>query len=154
MGYFKGRVMLLSFMASMGLMAQAMGQTCDQNYDASLTRAFANTVTVIRSGDAQGFLDIVSPDGLTVGADGANVPYATLKSHFSNRSGVYCEVFSCSGKSGVINRNITLIGAQKQIDTKHGTALIIIAANTNNELMLSYKFTTSCKWELNAIGYM
>jgi hypothetical protein len=150
---FKGRIVFISIMASMGLMAQAFGQTCDQNYDASLTRAFANTVSAVRSNDAYGFLALVSPDGLTIGADGANIPYTSLKTQFVGKSGAYCDIFACNGRIGIVGRAITLIGAQRQIDTRHATALVIVGANTDNELLFSYKFFTSCRWELNAIGY-
>lgn len=136
----------------MGLVGQAFGQSCN-NTQTDLDRTFVETVSFIRSGNAQGLLGQIGPQGLTVGAEGEALSREQVAQAFSARSGVFCTFFSCQGRVGPIGRLVTLIGADKQIDTRHGTALVTIAANTRNEVMLSYKMAIGCRWELNAVGF-
>lgn len=138
--------------ASMGMISQAFGATCDRNYDASLDKAVAATVAAVASDNAAGFLAQVGPDGLSFATDGPKVSLAALNSDFSGKTGRYCDLFSCGGKVGALHHLFVPGKADKQIDAAHAKALVLINANSNNELDLSYHFTTQCKWELNGIA--
>ena len=143
---------MLSFVVSMSLITEAFGQTCNRNYKASLDIAFANTVTFVRSGNDRALLDQIGNQGLTMGPDGPAYSKAELQTYFQNKSGPFCLIFTCQGRRGLIGQNIKREGAQIAIDSRFGTASIIIGANTSKELMLSYRFNSLCKWELNALA--
>jgi hypothetical protein len=136
----------------MGMIGQAFGATCDRNYDASLDKAVAATVGAVAGNNAAGFLAQVSPQGMSFATDGPKVTYAALSSDFNAKTGRYCDLFSCGGKVGAMHHLFVAGKADKQIDAAHGTALVAINANSNNELDLSYRFTTQCKWELTGLA--
>lgn len=140
------------FAVSMGMISQAFGATCDRNYDASLDKAVAATIGAVAGNNAPAFLAQVSPQGMSFAADGPKVPFATLSSDFSAKTGRYCDLFTCNGKVGALHHLFVPGKADKQIDATHATATVFLNANTNNELGLSYKFNTQCKWELNGIA--
>ncbi len=136
----------------MGMISHAFGATCDRNYDASLDKAVAATITAVASNNSSALLAQVSADGLTFGADGAKIARAALTSDFNAKTGRYCDLFTCAGKAGNLHRLFVAGKVDKQIDAAHATAAVFINANSNNELDLSYKFTAQCKWELNGIA--
>jgi hypothetical protein len=136
----------------MGMINQAFGATCDRNYDASLDKAVAATIAAVVSNNSGALLAQVGSDGVTFGADGAKVTRAALTSDFNAKTGRYCDLFTCAGKPGAMHRLFVAGKIDKQIDAAHATAAVFINANSNNELDLSYKFTTQCKWELNGIA--
>jgi len=144
-------LMILSFL-SMSLITEAFGQTCNRNYRASLDIAFANTVSQVRSDNSKAFMDQIGSQGLTMGADGPAYSKAQLQDYFQSQSGPYCLIFRCQGRVGPIGQNIKTSGAQINIDNRFGTAIIIIGANTSTEIMLSYRFSQACRWELNAMA--
>jgi hypothetical protein len=148
------KAMGFGILLSMGLMSEVLGQTCDRNYKVSLAKALSATVSAVRSGNSTAFLSQIGPQGLTIGPDGRGITVTALKDQFSRKTGAFCQIFVCKGTPGPVSRFISTANSQSQIDTKNAKALVIINANTDSELMLSYAFSKTCRWELNAVSYM
>ncbi len=137
---------------AMTLVNQAIGATCDRNYQASLDKAVSATISAVSGNNPAALLNQVGDEGLSFNTDGATVSYDALAAQFSSKTGRYCDLFTCGGKAGDLHRLFKRGKIDTQLDPAHGTASVFINANTNDELDLSYRFTTKCKWELTALG--
>ena len=137
---------------AMGMVSHANGMTCDRNYDASLTKALGATVAAVAGNKPDALLAQISPDGVAFGTDGPLVSLVALKAQFAQKTGRFCDLFPCGAKPAPWKRLFVLGKIDKQIDAAHGLASIVINANSQDELDLSYKFTTQCKWEITGIG--
>ena len=142
----------IGILLAMSLVTHATGATCDRNYDASLDRAIATTLSAVAGNNPSALLGQMSRDGVAFGTDGPLLSYAELSSQFSAKTGRYCDLFACGGKAGGMHRLFVKGKIDKQIDPAHGVASVFINANSNDELDLSYRFTTQCKWELTGLG--
>lgn len=142
----------IGILLSMTLINQAIGATCDRNYEASLDKAVSATISAVSGNNPGALLNQVGDQGLTFNTDGATVSYDALSAQFSSKTGRYCDLFSCGGKTGDLRRLFKRGKIDTQIDTQHGLATVFVNANTNDELDLSYRFTTKCKWELTGLG--
>ncbi len=142
----------IGILLAMSLVNQAIGATCDRNYDASLDRAIGATISAVAGNNPGALLSQMSRDGVAFGTDGPLLSYADLSSQFSAKTGRYCDLFACGGKAGDLRRLFVRGKIDKQIDTQRAVASVFINANSNDELDLSYRFTTQCKWELTGLG--
>ena len=147
-----GTGMGIGILMAMSMISHANGATCDRNYDVSLTKAVAATVAAVATDNAPALLNQFSPDGVAFGTDGPLVSLAALREQFTARSGKYCDLFTCGAKPGQLRRLFVMGHVDKQIDAAHGLASVVINANTNDELDLSYRFTGDCKWQITGIG--
>ncbi len=144
--------MVIATVFAMGVVSHANGMTCDRNYDASLAKAVAATVAAVAGDRPDALLAQVSRDGVAFGTDGPLVSFVALQSQFSSKSGRFCDLFACGTTQAPWKRLFVMGKIDKQIDPLHGLASVFINANSNDELDLSYKFTTQCKWEITGIG--
>jgi len=139
-------------LAAVSVAAAACAATCAPD-ETSLDRAVAATIGAVRGNDPMAFMAQVSRDGLALGTDGPLVSMQALASQFSNRTGRYCDLFSCGGRDGDMHGKFQMGPMDKSIDVKHGVASVFINANTNDELDLSFKWSTAqCRWELTGAG--
>lgn len=145
-------VIMVAPIAALTLLTSACAATCTPD-DATLDRAISATLGAVRGNDANALLDQMSPDGVAFGTDGPLVSYKVLSANFADRSGRYCDLFNCGGQDGDMHRLFEMGQIDKSLDLKHGLAGVTINANTNDELDLSYKWSTQCRWELTGIGY-
>jgi hypothetical protein len=144
--------MVIGFVAAMTMITQAYGATCSRDYAASLDGAVRATVSAVRGNDSGALLNQMSRDGVNFGSAGGTASYSALTSQFSQRTGRYCDLFSCNGRQGNLHHLFKSGQTDQSIDTKHALANVTINANTNDELDLNYRFTTSCRWELSGIS--
>ncbi|WP_209724132.1 hypothetical protein [Asticcacaulis solisilvae] len=147
-----GAAMGIGIVLAMSLITQANGATCDRNYDASLKRAVSSTISAVAGNNPSALLNLISPDGVTIGAEGAFVSRADLASQFAAKTGYYCDIFSCGGKAGVMRRFFRNGPTDAQLDERNLRATVFINANTNDELQLSFRYSTQCRWEVTGIG--
>ena len=143
--------MVVGWLAAMTLMQQAFGATCARDPAVELDGTIARTVAAVQRGDAAGFLNLVSDDGIALNPEGGQVGFRSLQSQFDSKSGAYCALFICAGKPGELGARFKPGPVDKQIDVKHGLATVFINANTNDELDLNYKLN-DCRWELTGIS--
>ncbi len=142
----------IGIVLAMSLITHANGATCDRNYDASLKRTVASTLSAVSGNNPTALLSLVSPDGVTIGADGAFVSHAALSSQFAAKTGYYCDLFSCGGKAGQLRHFFRSGPTDAQLDERNLRATVFVNANTNDELQLSFSYSTRCKWEITGIG--
>jgi len=142
----------IAMILAMGVVSHANGMTCDRNYDASLTKAVAATVAAVAGNKPDVLLSQISRDGVAFGTDGPLVSFVALRDQFAQKTGRFCDLFECGAKPAPWKRLFVMGKIDKQIDTAHGLASVFINANSQDELDLSYKFTTQCKWEITGIG--
>lgn len=142
----------IGIVLAMSLITQANGQTCDRNYDASLKRTVSSTISAVSGNNPAALLNLISHDGVTIGADGAFVSHAALSSQFANKTGYYCDLFSCGNKAGPLRHFFRSGPTDAQLDERNLRATVFVNANTNDELQLSFSYTTRCKWEITGIG--
>ncbi len=147
-----GAFMGVAIIMAMSMISHANGATCDRNYDVSLTKAIAATVTAVATENGPALLSQFSPDGVAFGTDGPLVSLATLREQFTAKSGKYCDLFVCGARPAQLRRLFVMGHIDKQIDAAHALASVVINANTNDELDLSYRFTGDCKWQITGIG--
>jgi hypothetical protein len=147
-----GAAMGIGIVLAMSLITQANGATCDRNYDASLKRTVASTLSAVSGNNPSALLNLISPDGVTMGADGAFVSHSALSSQFASKTGYYCDLFSCGGKAGQMRRFFRQGATDAQLDERNLRATVFVNANTNDELQLSLSYSTRCKWEITGIG--
>lgn len=137
---------------AMSLITQANGATCDRNYAASLNRAVDSTLSAVANGNSGALLNMISREGVSIGSDGEFLPYEEVSAQFKARTGRYCDLFTCGGRAGPLKRLFVRGKIDTQLDTRNLLGTVFINANTNDELQLSYKYTTQCKWEITGIG--
>jgi hypothetical protein len=118
----------------------------------SLDQALARTLTSVRSGNGNALLAQMSRAGVAFGSEGGIVPYAALSDQFSRKSGHYCDLFACGGRTGKLNALFNGGKTDKSIDLKHNRATVVLNGNTQRELDLGYAYTPQCAWELTSIG--
>ncbi len=146
------RAMGIAVVFAMGMVGHADGMTCDRNYDASLTRAVAATVAAVAGNRPDVLLSQISREGVAFGTDGPLVSYVALREQFAQKTGRFCDLFECGARPAPWKRLFVMGRIDKQIDAAHGLASVFINANSQDELDLSYKFTTQCRWEITGIG--
>ncbi len=142
----------IAMVFAMGVVSHANGMTCDRNYDASLAKAVAATVAAVAGNKPDALLAQISHDGVAFGTDGPLVSYVALQDQFQQKTGRFCDLFECGARPAPWKRLFVLGRIDKQIDAAHGMASVFINANSQDELDLSYKFTTQCRWEITGIG--
>lgn len=142
----------IGIVLAMSLITQANGATCDRNYDASLKRAVSSTLSAVSANNPSALLNLISPEGVTIGAEGAFVSHAALSSQFASKTGYYCDLFSCGNKAGQLRRFFRSGPTDAQLDERNLRATVFVNANTNDELQLSFGYTARCKWEITGIG--
>jgi hypothetical protein len=132
----------------LGLAGCAQSAVCSTDYEAQLDRQIAITFTAVREAKSATFLNSVGDEGLTL--NGRHVGRAELEQAFQNRNGVYCNLFACNGQPGALKSAFSVRGTpQKQYDANNRVALVLSAANTNDEVMLTFKYAqTRCAWDL------
>ncbi len=136
----------------LSVVTPASAQTCRPPTLASLDKAIATTVATIKSNDAPGLLQSFSPEGVLFSIEGEAVSLKNLSEQFAAKSGRYCDLFTCKGRTGVLRRKFLGTKINRQLDAKHGLASVFINANSTDELDLSYKFTRHCTWVLSGIA--
>ena len=142
----------IAMVFAMGVVSHANGMTCDRNYDASLGKAVAATVAAVAGNRPDALLAQISRDGVAFGTDGPLVSYIALQDQFRQKTGRFCDLFECGVRAAPWKRLFVMGKIDRQIDAARGMASVFINANTNDELDLSYRFTTQCKWEITGIG--
>lgn len=126
----------------------ANSATCSADYEAQLASQAATAFTAVREGEGAAFLRHIGDQGLTL--NGVHVSSAELTQQFESKKGIYCELFNCNGQPGRFKAAFSSRGAsQTQYDAHNRVALILIAANTNDELMVTFKYSMArCVWEV------
>ena len=133
-------------LAAMG--RAASDGACSRDPASAIDGAVARTLGAVSGNDADALLNQMSPDGVDING---RVSYDGLSQQFANRTGRYCDLFSCGGREGDMHRLFHPGPVDKQVDVANGRASVFVNANTNDEVDLSYKWS-DCKWWLTAIA--
>jgi hypothetical protein len=144
-------LMVLGFSS---LASACAAQTCSKP-EGLLDAAIAKTQNAIRSNDDAAFLSQIGSEGLMLGSEGAQLSRAELNKAFKAKTGVYCDLFVCKGKSGGLKALVLAPSPIKRMNTaRNGSIFAVVTLNRGHatkETELHYAFV-NCKWELMAIG--
>ncbi len=129
----------------------AAPQACPRDMNGTINAAISATIGAVRGNNSAALLKLISPSGVTIGAEGRQISYATVSAQFAAKTGVYCDLFTCQGRAGAMRGLFAPGKTDTSVDTRNGLASVFINANTDKELDLSFKWV-NCGWVITAMG--
>ncbi len=126
----------------------AVGEACSRDPASAIDGAVSETLGAVRGNDAGALLNQMSPDGVDINGQ---VSQDGLARQFADRTGRFCDLFSCGGREGAMHHLFHSGPMNTQVDAANGRASVFVNANTNDEVDLSYRWS-DCKWWLTAIA--
>ena len=130
------------------LSGTASTPACAKDPAAAIDAAVSATLSAVSGNSPRSLLGQVLPEGLDING---TVAKSDLSQQFAAKTGRYCDLYACAGRTGAMHRLFHSGKIDKQVDVKNGRASVFVNANTNDELDLSYTWS-GCKWWLTAIA--